>query len=1195
MKIFYKKALFSLIMGLFLFQSQIFAQNLVLNGGFEDGYNVNWSSRNGGVTPFSETAVAAEVKTGSKALKVVSTISDPANQYKVQYVSALINTPVGNKYSYSVYIKATNPAGGLRLSTISPANNYAVYGYSANVVIGTDWQKVTLNFTAVEPQTQVAIDLGIAANTYFVDDAEVLLTYTAPIAPSATAALLNPSFELGAGDVFTNWTKTNGGTLAVATTVSSEVHEGTRGLKVISDPSRPKFDEGSGLDYRAYSIQLLSDEVATTVGAVYTFKIWVKAANAFAGAIRFSTNPYPDPTADYSNNYDVTTGWTQLTWVFTAKKTTTKIALDLGKNENIYFLDDMTFTTPVVLINCLNQNGGFEAGTGDNFTNYTKYNNPAGFTQTTAAGEFRNGLRALKVTSPGGNPWETQMAGDLIPSTVGVNYKYTVFVKGLGTVAPGSTVRVSTQPNALYSDDHTVTADWTQLSWTFRANESSTRILFDFGKFANTYVVDDACLEVVCDNSWTPPIAQTPMATGKTKYFGNIYSAAQLPYADKYFNQVITENAGKWGEVEGTRDVFNWTVLDAARAYAEAKGFPFRFHVLLWGAQQPTWLKPLSDADKLMEIKQWFMAVRDRYNMPSGPFKKPEYIEVFNETMNDPPNNLNNATATYPWRPNNITDAGSGGYLDALRSLNTQYGTTPSDYDYVINAFKLAREIFGCDAKLVINDYAVENIADIMATYKGVVDLLKADNLVDAVGMQLHTFNTQLYVPYTAANIAAHTAGLEANLATIASTGLPIMITEMDIDGDVSIDPTSFARVTTGTQAEKDAFQKSEYERVFPIYWNHPSVIGMTLWGYRNGHWRSANEAYLMDKCTGAPKPAMTYLETYVRGTTPAAPVAFPTYACVNNPIGGTITNNVTATSMGTPINGSNTSLFVKLIQNNDVKHVAKVGADGKFLFFKVRDGVYKAILSKTFDQNPTAISLPTGLSFFAEGLFDGTNSALESTVDGMVRVNVLNGNMILDVPMLRQSAAPAFTTGELLFALAGSPLPVDLISFDATTNDNAIILNWKTANEKGFSHFEVQKSLNSKEFGTLAKVNGTAKNYYSTIDSNPTEGINYYRLKMIDLDGTSKLSSIIGVKFEKNADYTLVQNPAENGEIKVTTNLKDANFTLLNTTGASINSTVTQLSNNTYSIKVNKTIPGLYFLKVISNGKAKTHKILMN
>jgi GH35 family endo-1,4-beta-xylanase len=1152
------------------------AQNIIPNPGFELGAAndfTNWTKQNGSAY-LTATTAPAEIHGGARALKSASP-GFAGNQWQVQMLSDGAATTIGTSYTFKIWAKAATAGGTIRFST-QPS---ALYGGDTNVPAGV-WTQLSWTFTANEANTQIALDLGQSNVVYYLDDMEL----TAATVPPVSANLLNPGFELGSGDDFTNWTKTNGSGFLTATTMAAEVHSGTRALK----------SAGPGYAGNQWQLQILSDPVATTIGTDYTFKIWVNAATA-GGNIRFSTQP----NALYSGDMNVPDGvWTQLSWTFTANEANTKISLDLGQSNVIYYLDDMELTSPpVIAANCLILNGGLELGTGDDFTNWGKWNNPGGnaLVQTMVPAEVKSGTRALKVISPGGNPWETQFVSDPIALTVGAKYTFSFYIKG--QVASGTTVRASTnETTAQYSGDYNVTGDWTKFTWTITATNASTRFVLDLGKNANTYFIDDICLEILCDGSFAPPASQTPIATGKTKFLGNIWSPAQAVNSDKYFNQVTPENAGKWGSVETSDQVFNWTDVDAARKYADDHGFPFRFHVLLWGSQQPTWLKPMTDAQKLVQIKQWFTAVKDHFNASSGAFKKPEFIEVMNETLNDPPNNLDNATVAYPWRPSNINDGGSGDYVNALKTLNTEYGTTPGNYDWIVNAFKLAREIFGCDSKLMINEYSLESIGDIMNEYKSIIQKLKADNLIDAVGMQTHTFSTQLYNEYTPANITANTANLQTQLDALAAENLPVMITELDIDGDVSLD-ASGNRVTTGTQAEKDAFQRSEYERIFPVYWNHTSVIGITLWGYRTGHWRSSNAAYIMDGCSGAGRPAMDYLNTIIRGSSPTV-ASFNAAECPANAISGKIMINVApgaSSPLGTnPLNGSTYPTYLKLIKNGVVKHVSNVLADGSYTFFKVIDGDYSLKISNNFDNLATDLyTPPTGLTLGIEGIYnpDGTPIEYDETVNGLIPVTITAGIISITAPATARKAASTF--GNVSFGLVGSPLPIDLISFAAHQIDEQIALNWKTANEKSFSHFEVQKGLNNKEFSSFDKIGGQSKSNYSAIDFNPENGLNYYRLKMVDLDGTTKYSKIISQEFNKNNAFLTVINPAENGEIKINTNLINPEFNLFNSAGQKLDFKKIESSLSQFSILPLEVKSGIYFLTVKNDNKQFTKKII--
>lgn len=91
--------------------------------------------------------------------------------------------------------------------------------------------------------------------------------------------------------------------------------------------------------------------------------------------------------------------------------------------------------------------------------------------------------------------------------------------------------------------------------------------------------------------------------------------------------------------------------------------------------------------------------------------------------------------------------------------------------------------------------------------------------------------------------------------------------------------------------------------------------------------------------------------------------------------------------------------------------------------------------------------------------------------------------------------------------------LPVELISFGAVLIDNDNVeLKWATAVESNSSHFEVQRSSNGRDYTTLtttpaAGFKNTLSNYHYT-DQQPGE-VNYYRLKMVDLDGTYAYSDV--------------------------------------------------------------------------------------
>ncbi len=505
------------------------------------------------------------------------------------------------------------------------------------------------------------------------------------------------------------------------------------------------------------------------------------------------------------------------------------------------------------------QNPSFEEGEGDMFTNWNKYNGAEFLVATTEEDNVYSGERALQVNSPGFNPnhWQVQMVTDSIETFPGNDYTVTMWIRA---EEPGGIIRFSTQPDPDYGDNLTIPSDWTQVDYTFTASVPKTVIALDLGYSEATYYIDD--LEMLapgapCIDTFTVDSTQTPIAAGKNKFIGSVYGGSQSNDFEYYFNQVTPENAGKWGSVEGTRDTFDWQQLDSIRAFAARNDFPFRYHVLLWGAQQPTWLKPLSDEEKVGEIIEWISGVANHFDGSTDARATLEYVEVLNEFINQPPDNLGQ----------NANDAGSGDYIGALRSLNDSLETTAGEYDWIVNAFKIARSYFPCEeTKLMLNEYNVVNGGGITTSkYVEVAQLLDSLGLVDVLGFQGHAFSTRVYAGapenYTEERFAEQTATLTEKLDSLAMIGLPLMVTELEIDGN-----TDGTYTPTNDQMVADSFQLAEYERVFGLFWNHPSVIGITLWGYRTGLWRTDQDAYIIDPCTTAPRPALAeYLNDSLR------------------------------------------------------------------------------------------------------------------------------------------------------------------------------------------------------------------------------------------------------------------------------------------------------------------------------------------
>jgi endo-1,4-beta-xylanase len=285
------------------------------------------------------------------------------------------------------------------------------------------------------------------------------------------------------------------------------------------------------------------------------------------------------------------------------------------------------------------------------------------------------------------------------------------------------------------------------------------------------------------------------------KFFGTATTvAADYTGLLAHFNQVTPGNAGKWGSVEATRDVMSFTELDTAYQFAKQNHLPFKLHTLIWGSQQPSWIDGLTTDEQLAEIEQWMSALAERY-------PNVDMIDVVNEPLHAPPS-----------------------YAAALG------GSGDTGWNWVVKAFELARSHFP-NAELLLNDYSILTTVSATQDYVKLVKVLKDRGLIDGIGEQGHFYER-----------APELSVVTTNLNALAATGLPLYISELDLN------------------LADDAQQANRMRDLFTTFWSNPSVVGITHWGYlQNNVWQP--NIYLV-RNDGSLRPALTWIDCYRAGGT---------------------------------------------------------------------------------------------------------------------------------------------------------------------------------------------------------------------------------------------------------------------------------------------------------------------------------------
>lgn len=117
-------------------------------------------------------------------------------------------------------------------------------------------------------------------------------------------------------------------------------------------------------------------------------------------------------------------------------------------------------------------------------------------------------------------------------------------------------------------------------------------------------------------------------------------------------------------------------------------------------------------------------------------------------------------------------------------------------------------------------------------------------------------------------------------------------------------------------------------------------------------------------------------------------------------------------------------------------------------------------------------------------------------------------------------------------FCAPVAPLPVELTRFSAQAGKGKVELQWATAQELNSAAFVVERSATGEGFAAVAKIkaqgNSTQATVYAALDAKPLAGLSYYRLRQVDLDGTTTYSQVLTVSVAAaNQPLGFYPNPA--------------------------------------------------------------------
>jgi hypothetical protein len=173
------------------------------------------------------------------------------------------------------------------------------------------------------------------------------------------------------------------------------------------------------------------------------------------------------------------------------------------------------------------------------------------------------------------------------------------------------------------------------------------------------------------------------------------------------------------------------------------------------------------------------------------------------------------------------------------------------------------------------------------------------------------------------------------------------------------------------------------------------------------------------------------------------------------------------------------------------------------------------------------AISI--GAGSLMEGTYIANNAAISMLADGNLKGRLFSTTGAIAIDNLDADNTAVCPQQDI-----SNPLPIGLLSFEATCENQNTTLKWSTASEINNNFFTIEQTIDGINWQIISTVPG-AKNSssiknYSFIDVNNNFETSYYRLKQTDFDGAFKYFTIIGVKKcrENLTELSLYPNPAK-------------------------------------------------------------------
>ncbi len=178
-------------------------------------------------------------------------------------------------------------------------------------------------------------------------------------------------------------------------------------------------------------------------------------------------------------------------------------------------------------------------------------------------------------------------------------------------------------------------------------------------------------------------------------------------------------------------------------------------------------------------------------------------------------------------------------------------------------------------------------------------------------------------------------------------------------------------------------------------------------------------------------------------------------------------------------------------------------------------------------------------------------------------------------------------------------PLPIELLTFEASARNKGVMLKWVTASELDNEYFIIQHSVDGVDFDEIGIQEGegttAVQQTYTFTHRDVNKGIHYYRIIDVDFDGNKEKSEIISLQIIGENEIVVYPTVVENSfTIETGSSFgQQAFFEIIDISGRKIQKGILNKDDNSFQINTSDWHNGHYIIQVVQKGNWEIHRVI--